>query len=177
MGFRVEAGSIYIIDDTVDPPVIVLDSSEHLFHCTDLVSGFITLPARQSFTYNGGPANPLNINTNHFVTSINANANIVLGGFSVTTFGGAQGIAGLGVYDAGGTYMHYQDGSPNWSTMQVSNNEVTSVAAYTFIASGGGLYLNERVYLDAGTVVHNVTLTRTLLSVRFDYKLFVGTLT
>jgi hypothetical protein len=167
-----------VIDDTVQPPVIVFDSDEKLFHATEIRQGSITLPARQAVTPGGSNRQVVNLDAYHLLSSINPSADIVLGSFSVTTFGGSQGISGLGVFNAGGTYVHLEMGAPGINNpAQIVNSDVTSFAAYTFIASGGGLYLNERVYLDAGTNPNGLTLTRPLLSIRFDYKLFVGTLT
>jgi len=164
-----------VVDQNVDPPVIVFDSSEKLFNCTNLLSGSVSLPARQAF-YNvsNGINTNADINTNHFLGSVNASATHVLGSFSVTTSGGLQGLAGLGTFAAGGTYVHFQwhKNAPNGNTFFHPDN----FAGYTFFASGGGLYLNERVFLDAGTDFA-LNLTLTLLPVTFTYKLFVGTLT
>lgn len=166
-----------VIDETVDPPVIVFDSDERLLNCTDLIAGNVTLPQRQAVTTGGTNKNIVNVNNTYTLAAVNPAANIVLGGFSVTTFGGSQGISGLGVYNAGGTYIHFQGGQRDIYTGAPINGNVVSAAAYLFYASGGLLRLQERVYLDAWQSAQDITLTLTLLSIRFDYKLFVGTLT
>jgi len=164
-----------IVDNTVDPAEVRFDSDEGLFTCTDLVSGEITRPAYTAFTDSGGN-HTINIDANHALASVNSNADIVLGGMAVTTFGGSQGITGLGHFNAGGTYVHFQDGGRSFSTGAQVNEDVTNIAAYTFFASGGTLYLNERVYLSTNAIAADVTVSLTLLSVRFNYKLFVGLL-
>lgn len=176
MSLLINAGSMTVIDDTVDPPEIVFDSNEKLFNCTDLVPGSITLPARVGYTTSDGTHFPFNTDGLHFLGAINSAADRVLGSFQVTTYGGSQGIEGIGVFNASGTYLHYQ-GSRR-GNYGFENDQPANVAAYTFIAIGGGLYLNERVHIEAGFPgVAGVAVTVTLLSIRFDYKLFVGTLT
>lgn len=178
MGVTIGDGQMVVIDETVDPPVIVFDSTEKLLNCTELVVGSVTLPARTATTLNGITKFPVTINANHVLASVNPAADIVLGGFAVTTFGGSQGINGLGVYNASGNYVHYQDGAHSPSTMIPTNSGgVVNFAAYRFFASGGTLYLNEWVRLDAWTSFSDITINLTLLSIKFDYKLFVGTLT
>jgi len=175
VGLTIADGAMVVIDETVDPPVIVFDSTEKLFNCTDLLSGTVSLPARQAFFFESNSSNVnANINANHFLANVNADATHVLGSFSVSTSGGLQGVAGMGTFAAGGTYVHYQDykNAPNGNTFFHPDN----YAGYTFFASAGGLYLNERVFLDAGTHF-SLNLTLTLLPVTFAYKLFVGTLT
>jgi len=176
-----------VIDDTVDPPVIIFDSNEKLLNCPGLapgtsgiVAGSITLPARQAYTPNWNNAGATtNISTNHLLASVNPAANVVLGGFQVTTFGGAQGIAGLGVFNAGGNYVHTQFGNSGVSDPGGApiNSSLTNFAMYRFFASAGSLYLHEYVWLSTGSGFAEVSVTTTLLSIRFDYKLFVGTLT
>lgn len=173
MSFQANAGNITIIDDTVDPPVIALDTDEQLFHCTDLVSGSVSTPQR-SIT---APSN-LSVNTNHTILDdIHADADIVLGSMRIVTTGGSQGLNNLGIFNAGGTYVHYIGGSEDLWTHADTNYEVVSIAHYSFIASGGSLILNERVYLQPWTRLSGPQPTLTLLPIRFDFKLFIGTLT
>lgn len=169
-----------VIDDSVDPPVIVFDVDERLFHCTDLISGSITLPARTASITNGNINNQNNVNIEnlHNIAVINGSADIVLGGFKITTFGGTQGASGLGVFDAGGTYVHVQDGGTDLSNPSSPNrNDLITMAAYTFEAGGGLLRLRERTFVSVWPNSLGQTRTRTLLSMQFDYKLYVGTLT
>jgi hypothetical protein len=170
----ISAGQMVVVDETVDPPVIVFDSSEKLFNCTDLVSGSVSLPARSAVAPTGKPTVTTSIDANHLLGSVHASATHVFGSFVVST-GGGYGLDGLGLFNAAGTYVHYQ-------SAQTAHNGATffhptNFAGYTFFASAGGLYLNERVFLETGTVIPNITLSITLLAVTFNYKLFVGTLT
>lgn len=183
MAFRATSSGIYAIDYSVSPPEIVLDSSEKLLHSTEAgpISNSITIPARTATA--GGGINPgwhnqVNIDYYHPLSAINVNADVVLGGFSVTTIGGAQGMTGLGVFDAGGTYIHHMVGYRHSGTGVVTQDIITGMALYTFVANGGTLYLHERVVLDSGRSQNSrVTTSLTLFAIRFDYKLFVGTLT
>lgn len=175
MSLIIRSGLIQIIDDTADPPVTVFDSDERLFTATDLITGSVTFPARVA-TWQTSSHTNVDINSDHSLGFVNADADIVLGSFQVTTFGGSQGIAGIGAFNAGGTYVHYQSGVIAPVSGTPTNTSIGNMAAYTFFAEDGQLYLNERVMLYAGSTITSATLTVTLLSVQFDYKLFVGTL-
>lgn len=169
-----------VIDYTVNPPVIVFDVDERLFHCTNLVTGSITLGSRTSTIVNGNLNNlsAVNVENLYALASINSAANYVLGGFKVSTNGGSQGLNNLGVFDAGGTYVHVQEGGTEFSSPSTpARGSPISMAAYTFEADSGVLRLRERVALSVSANSLGLTRTATLYSVRFDYKLYVGTLT
>jgi hypothetical protein len=180
----IQPGEMTVVDYSVDPPVIVFDSDEKLLAGTEPGTGWIvgniTLPARTASITNGksDQRQDVNINANYQIAAVNPLADFLLGGFKVTTAGGAQGLSGLGVYDAGGTYVHVQDGATDFSDPNTPNRiDVTTMATYTFFVSAGVIYLNERVFVSVSPNIINQTRTRTLLSVRFDFKFFVGTLT
>ena len=171
-------GQLVITDETVDPPEIVFDSSEKLLNCLGApITGSKTINARTAwFNPTNGTSSKVNVNTNHVLASINAAATHVFGSFHVS-YGGAQvGVTGLGYFSAGGTYVHEQ-GAPRTPNMGPTNWHPQNYAGYTFLASGGQLLLNERVYLDAGTIYGSETLYLILDQITFQYKLFVGTLT
>ena len=180
MSLLIRNDEMTVIDYSVNPPVIVFDVDEKLFNCTDLVSGSITLGSRQASITNGqqNQLHAVNVENLYTVASINTAADIVLGGFKVSTSGGSQGLNNLGVFDAGGTYVHMQEGGTDLSNPSSPfRSEVISMATYTFEAGGGLLRLRERVALSVSANTLNLTRTATLYSVRFDYKLYVGTLT
>ncbi|RME68258.1 MAG: hypothetical protein D6782_01390, partial [Alphaproteobacteria bacterium] len=105
---------------------------------------------------------------------VNPQADIVLGAFKVSTTGGLQGVANLGWFAAGGTYMHVMQ--PVSDSQRPNERWHCDVkAAYTFFASGGALKLRERVGLRAHVPADEFGVTSTtLLAVTFTYKLFVG---
>lgn len=182
MSLDFSSGGAFILDRTVDPPHIVFDSAERLFHCTEPgpIVGDITLPARVATVPNGNqaaavPYNAVNI---HDIAEVHPDADIVLGGFKVTTAGNAEGISGLGVYDAGGTYVHVMEGTSGLSAPWAPSRAVpVTMAMYTFFAADGWLRLREDVFVSLNGNAEGITRTRTLLSVKFDFKLYVGTLT
>lgn len=175
MSLDISAGQMVVIDETVDPPVIVFDSDERLFNCTDLVSGSYSIPDRSAVAPTGKPTVTTSIDINHYLGPVHASATHIFGSFSVTTSSQTEGIAGIGIFNAAGTYVHYQ------SAQKAHNGATffhpTNFAGYTFFASAGSLYLNERVFLETGTVIPDIPNVITLFAVTFNYKLFVGTLT
>ena len=100
----------------------------------------------------------------------------LLGKVFVSTSGTQYGVSGIGWFDASGTYIHYL-GPNNAALGGAGNVSMTSIAAYTFFASGGQLIFNERVRLDAPRSISNGTYTRTLAGVTFQYSLRVGAFT
>lgn len=177
----IRPGEMTVIDDTVDPPVIVFDGDEKLLHATNgPVVGSITLPARTATIPNGQVNQQINVNVDAYYALAAAHpaANMVLGSFRMTTFGGTQGMAGIpGVFDAGGTIVHLQEGGLQTGSTAPSRVNVSTMASYTFLVSAGVLYLNERVFVSAPPNGVSVTRTRTLLSIRFDFKLYICALT
>jgi len=171
MAFRASNARILVTD--ADDARIVFDSDEGLFSATDFVEGQVTTPQRVA-TYNGNNGNEtfVDIDIDHPLASVNPAADVVVGGFKVTT-SSPVGLAGLGWFQGNGTYVHYVDAEA--SPLRIGENWwQRSIAAYTFRCSGGLLVLNERVVLRAQSTTSSVTITHTLLAVTFDYKLFCG---
>jgi len=173
MAFRASNARILVTD--ASDTRVVLDSDEGLFSATDFVSGQVTTPQRVA-TYNGNNGNEtfVDIDIDHPLASVNPAADVVVGGFKVTT-SSPVGLAGLGWFQGNGTYVHYMwaEGSPVGGQSE-NNWWQRSIAAYTFRCSGGLLVLNERVVLRAQSTTSSLTITHTLLPVTFDYKLFCG---
>lgn len=174
MAFRAGAGRIVVTDAT--DLVTVFDSDEGLFSATDFVTGQVTTPARQAFfNGSGGGTNfPFDTDTDHVIGSVNAFADVCVGGFKVTV-STPIGLADLGWYNASGSYMHYIDSTS--AASQAGTGEhwfLTNMATYTFKCASGTLYLNERVQLQAQSTLASVLNTTTLLAVTFDFKLYCG---
>lgn len=174
MAFRASAGRITVTDAA--DLITVFDSDEGLFSASDFVTGSITTPARQAF-FDGtgaGVEYPLDYEEDHVLDTVNADADIVLGGFKVTT-SVATGLSGLGWHQTNGTYMHYVE-STGPLTRPTEQWFPTNYAAYTFKCVAGTLYLNERVQMRAQITAAPVFVTLTLLAVTFDYKVYCGRL-
>lgn len=169
---NVSAGSI-VIKDT--DGTTVFDTNERLFCVTDTKSG---TKALSSFTAsnNNSSNNYVNQDNYYDLGAINAAADTVRGSFYVTTSGGSQGnVAGIGWFNASGTYVHYF-GSSAPVLGGGTNGALCQLALYTFIASGGHLYLNERISLQSTKSTSPSTTFRvTLLAPTFQYNLLCGT--
>lgn len=143
---------------------IRFDSDEKLFQATERVTGSIALgPWTASATW---PATRVNVNQeiNHTLKSIHASCDTVVGAFSVTS-SYSGGVSNLGWFNASGTYLHYANGS---------NGTEYGMALFTFVASGGVLALNERIYLTADFPTGSGTIRHTLLALTIQYNLYVG---
>lgn len=150
----------------------VFDTDERLFTATDSKSGSITR-GPYTATDNNVSSTPIMFETLHNLGSINAAADIVRGSFKVTTAG--QGaVANLGWFNASGTYVHWF--GANLGVFTGTYFETGQFAFYTFEASGGVLYLRERVaaYADP-SASSSITNSFTLLQLTIQYNLLCGT--
>ena len=171
MAFRANAGRIWVTDAA--DSATIFDSDEPLFS-GEYVSGQVTTPARSaSYIGSGGTFSNIDIDVNHVLASCNSAYDTVVGGFKLST-SPSDGVTGIGWFNANGTYVHnfmpvsstYAKDGTNWN--------LGGFAAYTFIASGGQLILNERVFWTVDPTNTLFTITNTLSSVVFDFKLYVG---
>lgn len=168
---QVSAGSI-VIKDT--DGTTVFDTDERLFCATNSVSGSAVMGGyTASETFSGAPVRQ-DVSTLHSLGSINSSADIVRGSFYVTTTDGTGNATARGWFSAGGTYVHQfvgtgAGGSPN------SNLVVSCIACYTFLASGGTLYLHERVCMRAAGRTSPGTNSVTFPATTFQYNLLCGT--
>lgn len=146
---------------------IIFDSDEKLFQATSRVTGTKSV-GPWTASYDGGSViTDVNTNTNHFLASVNAACDTVVGAFSVTTSDG-RGLHNLGWFNAGGTYLHFFDAAVS------SNTICQQFATFTFFASGGSLYLNERVLLRAAVGIGVPANSITLSQVTFGFNLYCG---
>lgn len=158
---------------------VTFDTDERCFIATEFVSGSYgptSSYTASAFRNSLGQAGNTTVDvTNSFsLGAIDSHADTVLGGFQVTA-SDDLGVSNIGWFCAGGTYQH------GIMPRHVVTGGGTTVsgggsAAYTFRASGGVLYLDQHVVLDAGTFVApatgSVSITHSALT--FYYKLYVG---
>jgi len=169
MSFFTSANRMVVTD--VDGTT-VFDTNERLFTVTNgPLQGSITLPTRTA-TRTTAANNSVNVNTNHTITAVNASANTVRGAFFVTA-PSRGALLNLGWFNASGTYIHLLE--PRFPALgtDTTNAGLPSIAAYTFVASGGSLYLNEQCRLESNPPTGGST-TLTLPGATFQYYLFAG---
>jgi hypothetical protein len=177
----IESGRVVVTDSTVGGDPTVLDTNERMFHGTNgLISGTLYVPTRTAtrFVTSGGTSHALvDVSDNTVLASIHSLANTVRGQIYVTEpSGSAHGITNFGWFDASGSYIHYL--GPNNAASGASGNvSMTSIASYTFLATGGQLIFNERCILHAPRNTANGTYTRTLPGPTIQYNLYVGAFT
>lgn len=186
MSFKVTAGRIEIKSPSGD---IVFDTDERLFIASDFKAGSVTRPARGTgYLYNGAQTiwSPTDISETVDLGAVHASANAVVGGFRVsgalaTPVGGSQsqaanGIRNYGWFTAGGTYAHSAMPMYVYGTTWLKY-PFGLLSLYTFRASGGRLFLDERTQGNPGYIAGGATGSINLNQeqITIDYKLFVGT--
>ncbi len=170
----VSAGNITIRDTD---GTVVFNTDERLFCATNSVSGSVTLSAyTASEPFSGTSVRP-NVDSLHSLASINASADIVRGAFYVSTGDGSGSVTARGWFNAGGTYVHnFSAVGQGLSSSATNDNTVVSCfAAYTFLASGGVLYLHERVVMRAPDKADPGTNFVSFTAPTFFYNLLCGT--
>lgn len=172
MSFFASAGRILVTDGAST----VFDTDERLFTVTNgPITGSLTLPTRTA-TRTSTVNNFVDVEANTTLASINPSANTVRGAFSAVVSSGITGaVSNKGWYNASGSYVHALL-PRNPALGGTGNAGLPSIAVYTFIASGGVLYLNERVRLESNiTLSTGVTTTLILPGVTLTYYLLAGT--
>lgn len=170
MGIEIESGRIVARNALGQ---VVLDTDEGQFIVTDYVDGTITLPGYTA-TNNNFNNNSRNVDTETVLASINAGADIVRGGFFVTTTSGQGAVSSIGWFNAGGSYVHFGIATGGIFTGGGMHN-LASIAAYTFIAGGGQLKLKQRITLQSDiSTSPSVTRSLVMSAPTFQYKLFCG---
>lgn len=120
------------------------DTSDQMFHITDKITGSLSFPERIA---SGGVA--ISGANDYVLGPCHADANHVEGAINVTYgsgSGGDLGLPGFGWFAIGGTYLHVLDGATIIS-FSVQRRESQQVVAYTFVAVGGQVILQERYYI------------------------------
>ena len=172
MSFTASSGRILVKDGSH----VVMDTDEELFHGTDFVTGSITIPQRVAIDHSDGSQTNINSLFTHSLGSVNSNANTVMGAFQITTATG-QGVANLGWFSVGGTYVHYYSGLSFFNQPLGTNNRMGSAQTFTFRATSGGLFLDERIVLQASGSPQGTTNTLTVFAITIQYKLYAGLFT
>lgn len=180
MSFTTSAGRMIVTDGATT----VFDTNERLFTVTNgPLTGSITLPDHTT-TQQDSPLvqNFIDVDTNHSLGySINSSADTIRGAFKVTatvTDSAVARLQGLGWFNASGSYVHFmRPRSPTLSPTSNANAGLPNFAVYTFIISGGALYLNEQVRLSPNPTGAGSGLTFTTMTLPgafIEYYLFVG---
>lgn len=148
---------------------IVFDSSEKLFQATSQHTGTQVVGNwTASFDNPTATFTDVNTDTTHALATINSACDTVIGAFKVSVASGSAGVAAAGWFNASGSYVHYFDSSIPARTI------CQSMAAFTFRAAGGSLFLHERVVLRAAGGLGTPSNSITLQQITFDYNLYVG---
>lgn len=123
---------------------LIFDSSERMFHVTDTVVGSVSFPQR-----NSGINTNFDLSTTHVLASCHSMATHLVGAFRIT-FPGVSNVAGtpgFGWFAAGGTYVHWFDGttmtSAGWANNPNLLSELSVWVQYTPRVAGGQVLLDE----------------------------------
>ncbi len=171
MTVRASAGRIEITDGSH----LVFDTNEKLFHGTDYVTGSVSIPQREAVTHGSTPVVAYDNTYVYNLGPVNANADTVLGSFYVTA-STYQGVANVGWFAIGGTYMHYYDAIDSL----FSRNQhvvIGRAQAFTFRAQAGNLRLEERIVAVSPIHGEDITVTTKIFAINIQYKLYVGLFT
>lgn len=147
----------------------VFDSDEKLFQATSRVTGSVVVgPWTASFV--SPTITDVDTNVQHSLANINSSCDTVVGAFYVSSTSN-YGVANFGWFNASGTYLHYHDAALFPSTNRILLQEFVQ---FTFLASGGTLYLHEQVKLRAGVGLGIPNNRITIPAITFSYNLYVG---
>lgn len=170
-----EGGTI-TVEDTLGRRIF--DGAERMFHVTDTITGTKSISAKSS-----GVSSNHSTTTTHVLGSCNADATHLIGAFRITFPGASNpaGVPGFGWFAAGGSYIHWFDGS-TFTTSNFANNPfikgaVNAWAQYTPRVAGGQFLLDELVYIfgyTSGGIASNYTLNAFDMEYRFKAGLFTA---
>lgn len=140
---------------------ISFDTDERPFLPLASINGALTINEATSTANSGAVTSYTDRTNNFYLGACAAQCNVVRGAFYVNTAGASFGDTGvpIGWYNASGTYVHAFENS--------------SMCAYTFIATGGGVFLNERSVVVARRPSSG-SVTLTIYAVTLTYKLIAG---
>lgn len=137
-------GSGFVLEDTIGRRIF--DSAERMFHVTDTWIGTVSFGALAS-----GVGSNLSRNVTTVLGSCNAAATHLVGAFRVAFPGSTNpsGVPGFGWFNAGGTYIHWFDGSTFTSSGFANNpllkDRVNAWGHYTPRVAGGQFVIDERI--------------------------------
>lgn len=167
-------GGVMRIEDTIGRAIF--DGTERMFHVTDTLSCTVSIPSIVS----GVGASAARTSTT-VLGSCNAAATHLIGAFRVTFPGSSNpsGVPGFGWFAAGGTYIHWFDGS-TFTTGGYANNpllkdRINAWGQYTPKVAGGQFLLDEQVYIfgyTSGGAASTYTQFAFTMECRFKAGLF-----
>lgn len=168
-----EGGAI-TVEDTLGRRIF--DSAERMFHVTD------TLIGSKSFgPYVSGVGSSVSVTTSHVIGTCNAAATHLIGAFKITFPGSTNpaGVPGFGWFAAGGSYIHWFDGS-TFTSSNLANNpavkgNVNAWSQYTPRVAGGQFLIDELLYIfgyTSGGLATNYTQYQFTMDYRFKAGLF-----
>lgn len=169
-----EAGLISIEDPTGRK---IFDSGERMFHVTDTLIG-----SRSFGPYSSGVNSTVLGTTSHVIGSCNASATHLIGAFKITFPGSSNpsGVPGFGWFAAGGTYIHWFDGS-TFTTSGYANNpavkgRINAWSQYTPRVAGGQFLIDEQYHI-FGYTSGGIATNYTQFQFTMDYRFKAGLLT
>jgi hypothetical protein len=155
----------------------IFDSNERMFHVTDTITGTRSIAAKSS-----GINASHSTNTTYVLGSCHAAATHLIGAFRITFPGASNpsGVPGFGWFNAGGSYIHWFDGSTCVSPSGYANNpalkiDLTVWAQYTPRVAGGQFLLDEWVHVfgfTSGGIASSYILNAFNLQYHFKAGLF-----
>lgn len=184
MSFVATANRMYVTD--VDGRV-AFDTLNQMFLITNKLNGSVSFPIRYTL---GEVSNPNGTsyeqNNSFYLGACTPQASAVMGAFRLSYPGvaDAAGVSSLAWYTLGGTYLHFVAAhrasySPSWQVIgpaqQNVGGEFTHQVAYTFAARGGGVYLDEQVFMARlATANFYIGAFAALNAFTLEYRLLVG---
>lgn len=171
-------GRMYITDPTVAGSPIIFDTDDGLLcvHPDDVKIGSFVLPARSaSSTGINGSRTDVDVNTNHLIGSVKNGATVVRGMLRTVWASGPNPLDSLW-RSASGSHLDFMAAvgysiSPQTGT---GNFFVAGMGFYTFLVSGGSLYLNERLVIRAQDPGGPPAIYQTRPQCTVHYRLLVG---
>lgn len=173
--FRANGSGFTIADATGRA---IFDSSERMFHVTDTITGTKNFPQRQS-----GVNTHYDLSTTHVIGSCHALATHLVGAFRITFPGSNNpaGVPGFGWFAAGGSYIHWFDGTSMTSAGLANNpgfmRELGVWVQYTPRVDAGQFLIDEwmRIFgYTSGGLASSYILYEFNMEYRFQAGLFTS---
>lgn len=139
---------------------VVADSRQKLLRITDVLQGTVTFGLRTP---------PLDLDTTTFIGACHPSATHVFGHFKPTYPNGDNygGPAANDWYSVGGSYVHI------FGASSFAAANLDALVTYSFLISGGGVYVNESVQMNAFTT--NTGQQFPWNGMNITYELWCGT--
>lgn len=153
------------IQVTNESDEVTFDTDDRLFFAADYIVGSLNIPERSTAhrrTYS------------HTLESCSAEADKIVGVINLDVSGVNidAGVPGFGWFNAGGTYLHFLDGSN--SSQAYPHGEVGRMSTYTFYCEGGNLKCFETTFLN-NVNPFNGNILFTQRAFTLHYRIWCGT--